>query len=68
MPVLASQIYPDTRAREAPTPQGVSQPAAPTRATGTPGPMVAQHAVTLSWLGILLALIILRVVYEVADR
>lgn len=48
-------------------PQDVAQPASTDRDTSPKAPTMADHAVAISWLGIVLALILLRIVYEVSE-
>ncbi len=63
-----SQFF--NRAPDADAHQATSQPASPnnTSAPGTQVPMnLGDHAVTVSWVGILIALILLRIVYEVSE-
>src|SRR5262249_971949 len=56
--VSRDQIYPGSYR---PDTQPVAQPSSPARDTATPAPMtVASHAVAISWIGILIALVLLR--------
>lgn len=61
------QIY--ANATQPPDPQAVSQPASADRSTSQPPAPAAKapNAVSVSWIGVLLALVLLRVVYEVSE-
>lgn len=50
-------------------PQGVSQAASPSNNTApaAAAQSMPNHAVSVSWLGLLVALILLRVIYEVSE-
>jgi hypothetical protein len=51
-----------------PVPQQVSQGASPDRNTAPAQSMAASgNATAISWIGILIALVLLRIVYEVSD-
>jgi hypothetical protein len=47
--------------------QAVSQPASAARDTAPKPPTMASHAVAISWVGVLIALILLRILYEFGE-
>jgi hypothetical protein len=49
------------------TTQPISQPLSPNRNTSPAGMVTANTAVAVSWVGLVIAVIALRVVYEMSD-
>lgn len=61
-----TDLYSSTSPKSPPEPQATAEPASSARDTA-PKANLANHAVTVSWLGVVLAVIALRVVYEVSE-
>lgn len=67
-----NDMYPGTVSQADTSTQQVSQPASADRSTSAqsqppPPPVAAHTAVAISWVGIVIALVLLRVVFEVAE-